>query len=188
MFAQGRHHASSPSLRSQETCWLVSSNHVRQVYQLGGTSFSASSEEADVTLQRIVLLVIYGWRYSSAAAQEKWPLANVRLVVLHKSVLDFAVIGVTPCRNEVLVALRRSPCLEHRRQRSFPWSTCQREVTRRVHVHRAWETRNRAPGSSSNECPWVLTSGKPLVITMRVRRLCEDDLIFKFASEVVVTL
>ena len=55
---------------------------------------------------------------------------------------------LTPCRNKVLVALRRSPCLEHRRQRCCPWSTRQREVTRRVHVHRDWETRNCAPGSS----------------------------------------
>ena len=123
---QGRHHASSPAPRTQETCSWASPHHVRQVYRLADTRFSASSEAADiVTLRSIVLLVIFWLTVLVGCCS--WDTASCTYppCSFSQECLLFHCNSLTPCRNEVLAALRRSPCLEHTRQRSCPSSTHQ---------------------------------------------------------------
>ena len=186
---QSKHHASSPAPRTEETCSWASPHHVCQVYRLADTQFSASSEAADiVTLRSIVLLVIFwltvlvgccSWETASCAYP---PCCSSQASLFHCN-------SLTPCRNEILAALRQSPCLEHSRQHSCPSLTRQiwGEATRRVHVHRAWETRNGAPCRSWNECRHQENHLLSRCEGEGYDR-CEDGFFFKFANEVAVML
>ena len=61
--------------------------------------------------------IFFRWRFPLTAAYEKQSLVHICLAILHKSVFGLHCNSLTPCRNEVLVALRRSPCLKHKRRR-----------------------------------------------------------------------
>ena len=93
---------------------------------------------------------------------------------------------LTPCRNEVLVALRPNPMLgankttdstalafvDSSKWSHSPGTSGLRNAKRCAPVRRSW-----------NECTCVLTSGKPLFVTMRRRRLCKDDFFFSYICE-----
>ena len=143
------------------------------------TQFSASSDEADVITLRSPAescrVVIFSLTVLVGCCS--WQMVSCANLPCNSSqeCLQFCLAcnSPTPCRIEVPVALRRSPCLKHKRKR----------IRLLLPLVDSSE-RSHLPGTSglknANQCspPFVkctcmLTSGKPPVTTIRRRRLAK---------------